>query len=217
LFGGYSFNEHLGIELAWFDGGHMEQAQRSSPSHVGQLAAGGPILVDVDVSGFNAQAIGHLSLENGFALFGKFGVARLALDALARTANRVLASIDETEETISYGVGAERNFGRFGVRLELDFVEGVVRRIQPAVRRRPIPVLIKTSCAPLRERAASQSPHDSSTFSRIALSPSTHKARMACPARRVPRRITQGRVDRIEQPASFATAADPSPSSSTGS
>lgn len=120
LFGGYSFNEHVGFEVAWFDGGHMKEAQRASPSQAGQIAAGGPIHVDVDVSGLYAQAIARLPLENGLALFGKLGAARLAADVFARIGDRVLTSEDDTEEAISYGVGGERRFGRLGVRVEFE-------------------------------------------------------------------------------------------------
>lgn len=110
LFGGYSFNDNFAIELAYFDGGAPDDNF-------------GPINVELEVTGFNASAVGRLPVSDTVSLFGKIGFASYDLEATASSGG-FSASADDSDSDLSYGVGASVSFAeRFEVRVEWEAID----------------------------------------------------------------------------------------------
>lgn len=65
LFGGYQFNEYVGVDFAYVDLGQA----RYSGSYLGTPVTGGK----VEVWGLNTSVVGTLPLGSSFAAFGKLG------------------------------------------------------------------------------------------------------------------------------------------------
>lgn len=117
VFGGYLLNRYFGAEITYFDAG--ETSQGISPGIVGING----LVLDVEVTGFNFSALGRLPVNENFALFGKFGVATYNIDGTFRIGNTTLASADDDEDDISYGVGAAFRLGAFEVRGEYEAID----------------------------------------------------------------------------------------------
>lgn len=110
LFGGYSFNDNFAIEVAYFDGGAPDDTFDD-------------INVELEVTGFNASAVGRLPVSETVSLFGKIGFASYDLEATARLGG-LSASVDDSGSDLSYGVGAAVSFAeRFEVRVEWEAID----------------------------------------------------------------------------------------------
>jgi hypothetical protein len=105
-FVGYSLGEFLAVELAYIDGGEAEDTQDFSDD----VGPGTDLRTKVETKTVNLSVIGNLQLTDSFALIGRLGYASIDQDADVRL--RFLGTeIDsfsgsDTEEEISYGVGA---------------------------------------------------------------------------------------------------------------
>ena len=101
LFGGYQFNQNLGVELAYVDLGEASY----SGTFLGAPVTGGK----VEVSGFNFSAVGTYPLNPSFALFGKLGVLAWEAKATDVTGGVPFSAKDDGAD-ISFGLGASYNF-----------------------------------------------------------------------------------------------------------
>lgn len=110
VFGGYSFNQYFAVELAWFDAGNPDERFGSA-------------VVDVELSGLNASAVGRIPVSDAFTLFGKAGFASYDAEVSARVGNGTVFSEEGSDDDVSFGVGAEFSFGQFGLRAEYEMVD----------------------------------------------------------------------------------------------
>jgi OOP family OmpA-OmpF porin len=114
VFGGYSFSEHIAVELTYFDGGSPSQ-------HVDFGFSSGT--VEAEISGLNVSAIGRIPLGDVFSLFGRVGLATYDVNVTARI-DDVSASDDSSDNDLSYGFGAAFSFLQsFEVRAEYEAVD----------------------------------------------------------------------------------------------
>lgn len=110
IFGGYQFNQHFGLDLAWVDLGKASY----SGSFSGAPVTGGT----VKLSGLNFSAVGTYPLNPSFALFGKLGVFGWNAKASDTTGGASFSSTDSGAD-LSFGFGASYNFTKnIGVRVE---------------------------------------------------------------------------------------------------
>ena len=115
IFGGYTFNENLAVELARFDAGDPHERLGVFP-------------IDAGFTGLNASAVGRLPLTDTFTLFGKIGIASYVSEALIRFQDPDIETFSAgvSDEDLSYGVGGEIRIGdRFGLRAEYEVVNDV--------------------------------------------------------------------------------------------
>jgi OOP family OmpA-OmpF porin len=124
VFGGYTFNDYFAVELAYFDGGSVEE---SFPSILTPYL---DALVEAEVAGFTAAAIGRLPIGEAFALYGKLGLASSDTEVTVRYPNAPSQpgfpesfSHKESSEDLMYGIGAAFGFGRFEVRGEYEMFD----------------------------------------------------------------------------------------------
>ena len=111
VFGGYTFNQYVALEAAYFDGGSAEERF-------------GPGVVGVELSGLNASVVGRLPVSEAFTLFGKLGFTSYDAEVSARLNGQTLVSEDGSDEDLSYGVGGEFGFSpTFGLRAEYEIVD----------------------------------------------------------------------------------------------
>lgn len=109
LFGGYRFNEYFGIELAYFDGGEIEDGQDGLPG-----------TVIVEPTGVNLSAVVTAPFDN-FSLFAKLGYASLDFDTSVRFLGQRFSVDSGSEEELSYGAGAAYSFNEsFSLRAEYE-------------------------------------------------------------------------------------------------
>jgi OOP family OmpA-OmpF porin len=110
IFGGYMFNRHFGVELAYVD---LGEATYSGQFGVQPVTGG-----TVEMNGFNVSVLGAYPVSEQFSIFGKVGL--FAWEAQARdTTSGVPFSATRDGADISFGVGAGYQFTRsFGVRAE---------------------------------------------------------------------------------------------------
>ena len=117
IFGGYQFNQHFGLELAYVDLGKASY----SGNFFGVPVTGG----SVKTSGFNFSAVGTLPLGSNFALFGKAGFFTWESKA-SDTTGGVPFSGTENGTDLSLGIGASYNFTKnFAVRAEWERFKAV--------------------------------------------------------------------------------------------
>ena len=116
IFGGYSFNRNLAIEVSYFD--------------LGEVSGGfndpfiGNVSFDVGISGFNASAVGRLPVSDTFSLFGKLGFASYDVDGHVSIAGVGSGSDSSSETDLSYGVGAALSFGgQWEARIEYEAID----------------------------------------------------------------------------------------------
>lgn len=93
LTGGYAFNQHLGIEVAYIDTGTQDDTV-------------GLTRIENESSGVIASALLRAPLGETFAIFGKVGYAFYESDATARLGNLSVRESDSDEDVV-YGVGIE--------------------------------------------------------------------------------------------------------------
>jgi len=117
IFGGYQFNQHFGLELAWVDLGKATY----SGAFLGASVTGGT----VETSGLNFSAVGTLPLGSNFALFGKVGFFTWESKASDVTGGVPFSGKDDGTD-VSFGIGASYNFTKnFGVRAEWERFKAV--------------------------------------------------------------------------------------------
>jgi OmpA-OmpF porin, OOP family len=116
IFGGYSFNRNLAIEVSYFD--------------LGEVSGGfndpfiGNVSFDVGISGLNASVVGRLPVSETFSLFGKLGVASYDLDGHATISGVGSGSDSQSETDMTYAVGAALSFGGpWEVRVEFETID----------------------------------------------------------------------------------------------
>jgi OOP family OmpA-OmpF porin len=110
VFGGYMFNRHFGVEGAYVNLGEVSY----SGDFFGLPVTGGK----VEVSGFNAAALGSYPITEQFSVFGKIGLLIWEAEASDITGG-VPFSAKEDGSDIFFGVGVGYNFTpNLGVRIE---------------------------------------------------------------------------------------------------
>lgn len=111
VFGGYNFNRNFAVEVGYFDGGEPDD----------RFSIG---TIEASFTGLNFSALGRLPLNDRFSVFGKLGFASYEVDAKARIGNSVVATDDDSDEDLSYGIGAAFNIGpSFEVRGEYEALD----------------------------------------------------------------------------------------------
>jgi OmpA-OmpF porin, OOP family len=124
LFGGYQFNENLGVEVSYARLGKF-----SGTSAVSAPAAGTGTGA-WDASAFGVAAVGFLPVyENRVTAIGKLGLAFTRLDvnlAAPRGGTMVVLNPSENRVGTLLGAGAQIDLGkRFGIRAEYDYYNSV--------------------------------------------------------------------------------------------
>lgn len=103
IFGGYQFNQHFGVELAYVDLGKAKYS-----GTFGALPVTGG---SVDTTGLNVSAVGTVPLNPSFELLGKVGL--FAWEANAHdTTGGVPFSGAADDADVSFGVGLAYNISR---------------------------------------------------------------------------------------------------------
>lgn len=103
IFGGYMFNRHFGVELAYVNLGEVSY----SGTFGGAPVTGGK----VEVTGFNIAALGSYPISEQFSVFGKLGL--FMWDAEASDTTGGVPFSDTADGTdISLGIGISYNFTR---------------------------------------------------------------------------------------------------------
>ena len=112
IFGGYMFNRHFGVELAYIDAGEVSY----SGTFGGFPVTGGK----VELSAFNLSALGVLPISEQFSVFGKVGLFKWEAE-FSDTTGGVPFSGDDDGTDVSFGLGVAYNFNRnFGLRAEYE-------------------------------------------------------------------------------------------------
>jgi opacity protein-like surface antigen len=110
IFGGYSFNEYVSLEAAYFDSGNQQENFDDGS-------------VELNLDGINFSVVGWLPVGDAFSLFAKVGRASYNADVTARSGGEVI-SADGTNEELTYGFGAAVNFaGPFEIRAEYEALD----------------------------------------------------------------------------------------------
>lgn len=111
VYAGYTFNEFISLEAAYFDAGQPTEQIDS-------------VTLQFDLSAVNVSVIGHLPLTESFELFGKAGLASYDYDAETRVNGVLVGTGDDNDQDVSYGFGAAYRFaGPFEIRGEYEFIE----------------------------------------------------------------------------------------------
>jgi OOP family OmpA-OmpF porin len=111
VFGGYNFNRNFAVEVSYFDGGNPDD----------RFGIGS---IEASLTGLNFSALGRLPVNDVFSVFGKIGFAAYDVEAKGRIGNTVVASDDDSDEDLSYGIGAAFNLGpSFEVRGEYEAID----------------------------------------------------------------------------------------------
>lgn len=122
LFGGYMFNDYIGVEVAYYDGGDQDDRVGFDGGELGPLTAG----VEASLTGFAAQLVGQYPV-GPVDLFAKAGVLAWDLDADVEVSdtfgNRASEDVGDDGSDMIYGVGARYNAGQWGVRAEYEVID----------------------------------------------------------------------------------------------
>lgn len=111
VYAGYTFNEFISLEAAYFDAGQPTE-------QIGSFS------LQFDLSVVNVSVIGHLPLTESVELFGKAGLASYDYDAETSFNGQLVATGDDSDQDVSYGFGAAYSFaGPFEIRGEYEFIE----------------------------------------------------------------------------------------------
>ncbi len=105
VFGGYMFNDYLGVEGAYIDFGNPDDNIFGTN-------------VEAEITGYTVQAIGSVPV-GPVNLFGKVGMISYDADVTIQG----LGNADENGEELAYGVGAEFNIGSFAIRGEYEIYD----------------------------------------------------------------------------------------------
>lgn len=110
VFGGYSFNKYLAVELAYLDAGTMQERFGAST-------------LELDADGVIVSAIAAVPLGEWVSVFGKLGYAFYDVEATLRNGNSSISE-SESDEDLAYGIGAKVDFNEtFGLRAEYEVVD----------------------------------------------------------------------------------------------
>ena len=110
IFGGYMFNRHFGLELAYVDLGEASY----SGNFFGLPVTGGRVAL----TGLNVSALGALPIGERFSVFGKIGLFMWEAEA-SDTTGGVPFSAQQDGTDLAFGVGLGYQFTRnLGVRAE---------------------------------------------------------------------------------------------------
>jgi hypothetical protein len=121
IFGGYMFNDYLGVELGYVDLGQPEDKFSDDGGEF-------DLKLEAEASGFTANLVGEIPL-GPVDLFAKVGLisydAEIEATLIDNFDGEVLASgkADDDGEELMYGVGARLNIGNFGVRAEYEMYD----------------------------------------------------------------------------------------------
>lgn len=121
IFGGYQLTENFGIEVAYMDFGAIEGDSIITAPVAGRIG------IDLDTTAWIADAVGRLSLNNQFGIFGKVGIAAWDTDASVSAVAggaAVSDSYSEDDTDFHFGVGADYAVtSNLGVRAEWERVD----------------------------------------------------------------------------------------------
>jgi OmpA-OmpF porin, OOP family len=121
IFGGYMFNRHFGLEVAYVDLGEVSYSGTTDAFGPTELVTGGK----VEAWGFNISAIGALPVTEQFSVFGKLGLFFWDAEANDTTGGRPFSATDDGAD-FSFGVGLGYNFTRnLGVRAEWEMFQNI--------------------------------------------------------------------------------------------
>lgn len=139
LYGGYQFNDYLGLEALYADLGAFERSARLSGA-VG-LFAPAYLKEETDVDGFGLVIVGSLPLGPGFTAFGKAGVFSWETDTsgdlgiqtgticaifiCGPIADQRSYFIDDSGTDPMFGLGVKFMGGGWGMRLEWERFTGL--------------------------------------------------------------------------------------------
>jgi len=124
VFGGYMFNDYVGVEVAYIDMGSLDDDFRFDGGEFGELKAA----VDADLTGFSGQLVGQYPL-GPVDLFAKVGMVMYDIDGdvdvvQVGSGDRLLReSVSDDGNELIYGVGARYNFGQIGARIEYEAID----------------------------------------------------------------------------------------------
>jgi len=120
LFGGYMFNDYLGVELGYVDFGQPED-KFSFDGGEGIV----DVKVDAEVSAFTANLLGQIPL-GPVDIFAKVGLASYDAEIGVKATDGIITesgNLDDDGEELMYGVGARLNIGNFGIRAEYEMYD----------------------------------------------------------------------------------------------
>jgi OOP family OmpA-OmpF porin len=103
IFGGYQFNQHFGVEIAYVDLGKAKYS-----GTFGALPVTGG---SVDTSGLNMSIVGTLPLNPSFELFGKVGLFAWEAKAHDTTGGVPFSGMDDGAD-VSFGIGVSFNISK---------------------------------------------------------------------------------------------------------
>jgi len=122
IFGGYMYNDYVGVEVAYLDMGALDDDFGFDGGEFGRINAA----VDADLTGFSGQLVGQYPV-GPVDLFAKVGIVMYDIDGdLAITVDGspfLRESVSDDGAELIYGVGARYNFGQFGVRAEYEAID----------------------------------------------------------------------------------------------
>jgi OmpA-OmpF porin, OOP family len=124
ILGGYQFNRNFALEFGYAD---LGAPSASTPPFffpgLGTVPAGN---LKIETTVFELVAVGTLPLTNQFSIYGKLGLYRADTETSASFANGVSASESDSNNDLTFGVGARFDFTRnLGIRLEWQQYGGV--------------------------------------------------------------------------------------------
>jgi len=113
VFGGFMFNDYLGVELGYTDLG-------SPGGAINFGGLDGAESIDAEASGITLQGIGALPL-GPVDVFAKIGMVSYDAELeLVDPSGIFSGKVDADGEELAYGVGAILNLGAFGIRAEYE-------------------------------------------------------------------------------------------------
>jgi OOP family OmpA-OmpF porin len=122
IFGGYSFNKFLALELSYLDGGAARESEDFLFPGTPPLSFSSRVKVENEI--INLSVVGNLPLTESFSLFGKLGYANIDTDTTASFSvdgSSFTGSNSNQRKELSYGAGATYSFGKaFQLRAEYE-------------------------------------------------------------------------------------------------
>ena len=115
LLGGFQFNRYFALEGGYFDFGEFGFTATTSPP--------GTLSGDMELNGWNLDAVGILPLNENWSAFGRFGVNNAEASSSFSATGSVSAPPNRTERNSNYkfGLGLQYDFTEFlGLRLEAE-------------------------------------------------------------------------------------------------
>jgi len=122
IFGGYMFNDYIGVELGYVDMGTVsERFSFDGGEFSGPIDAA----ITADITGFTAHVVGQVPV-GPVDLFAKAGL--ISYEAKGRATVSYFSTTEserfkDTGEDFAYGVGAKWNLGNFAIRAEYEMFD----------------------------------------------------------------------------------------------